>query len=206
MGQRALAVLAATALVALLSGACTPGGTTGPGGQDVAATADSGLIALDSPYQVQETLQRVETAAKGKGLEVYGVFDLTSEYKQADASLRPTMFIVVGNPKVDALLLNQEQGMGVVYPLKLLAWEDAQQKVHLAYLDPTVVAARFGVTGQDELVRLTADTFRDLAQAAVSMATLAAPQATLAPGEVRTLPPPTAEAGPSEAPASGGTP
>jgi uncharacterized protein (DUF302 family) len=188
-------------MVALAAGGCTPGAPAGPEG----STGDSGLIILDSPHTVNDTLLRLETAAKGKGLQVFGMLDLSGEYGRNGAQMEPNKFIVVGNTQADALLLNQNPGMAIMYPLKILVWQDAGQKVHLGYLDPKVVAARFGITGQDEIVQLTADTFASLAQEAVATSTLPTAPATLAPGEVRTLPPPTG-ALTSTAPAAGATP
>ena len=42
--------------------------------------------------------------------------------------------------------------IGLGLPMKVLAWEDDQGQVHLAYTRPAALAAQYDVTGKDEIL------------------------------------------------------
>lgn len=108
----------------------------------MSASAADGLIALRSPHNVKDTLDRFESVAKGKGLNIFLRVDHAAGAKKAGKSLRPTELLVFGNPQGGTPLMECAQSAGIDLPLKALAWEDASGQVWLAYNDPQYLAAR----------------------------------------------------------------
>lgn len=116
------------------------------------ALADEGVVARRSRHSVRETMDRLEQAAKQRGLVVVARINHAAGASKAGLSLRPTELLVFGNPKVGTPLMQSRQEIGLDLPLKALAWEDKAGQVWLAYNDPAHLAARHGVTNRGKII------------------------------------------------------
>ncbi|MGU2504867.1 DUF302 domain-containing protein [Pseudomonas aeruginosa] len=83
-----------------------------------AAGAADGLIAVQSPYSVKETIDRFETAAKSRGINVFLRLDHAQGAKKVGKDLRPTELLVFGNPQGGTPLMECAQTAGIDLPLK----------------------------------------------------------------------------------------
>lgn len=107
--------------------------------------AENGLVTIASKHSVKATIDRLEAAAKAKGMTVFARIDHAAGAAAVGMPLRPTELIVFGNAKGGTPLMQASQAIGIDLPLKALAWEDAAGKVWLAYNDPAWLAARHGI-------------------------------------------------------------
>jgi uncharacterized protein (DUF302 family) len=117
-----------------------------------AAADDNGLINMKSPYSVDETLDRFEQALKAKGMTIFTRIDHAKGAAGVDLELRPTTVLIFGNPKIGTLLMQSNQTAGIDLPLKLLAWQDADGQVWIAYNDPGYIAQRHNITDRDPVI------------------------------------------------------
>lgn len=108
----------------------------------VPAWAVDGLITLKSPHSVKETIDRLEAAAKGKGLNIFVRVDHAAGAKKIGKELRPTELLVFGNPQGGTPLMECAQSIGIELPLKALAWQDASGQVWLGYNTPQYIVKR----------------------------------------------------------------
>ena len=108
-----------------------------------AAGAD-GLIAVKSPYDAKETMNRVEDLAKQRGLTIFARVDHAAGAAKIDKTLRPTEVLIFGNPQGGTPLMECAQTAGIDLPLKALVWEDASNGVWLGYNDPAYLGQRHG--------------------------------------------------------------
>jgi len=106
------------------------------------AGAADGLVAVKSAHSVKDTMDRLEAAAKGKGLNVFLRVDHAGGAKKIGKDLRPTELLVFGNPQGGTPLMECAQSSGIDLPLKALAWQDAAGQVWLGYNDPAYLAKR----------------------------------------------------------------
>lgn len=106
------------------------------------SSAADGLITVKSAHSVKDTMDRLETAAKGKGLNVFLRVDHAAGAKKVGKNLRPTELLVFGNPQGGTPLMECAQTSGIDLPLKALAWQDAGGQVWLGYNDPQYLAKR----------------------------------------------------------------
>ena len=104
--------------------------------------AADGLVAVKSPHSVKDTLDRLEAAAKGKGLNVFLRLDHAAGAQKIGKTLRPTELLVFGNPQGGTPLMECAQTAGIDLPLKALAWQDSAGQVWLGYNDPRFLAKR----------------------------------------------------------------
>jgi uncharacterized protein (DUF302 family) len=116
------------------------------------ALADEGLIRLKSAYSVTQTLDRFEQSVKSKGMTIFARIDHAEGAEAVGKVLRPTALLIFGNPKVGTLLMQSNQTAGIDLPLKLLAWQDAEGQVWIAYNDPQWIAQRHGIKDRAAVV------------------------------------------------------
>lgn len=111
----------------------------------MSAAAD-GLITLKSPYNVSQTMQRVEHAVSSRELTVFAKVDHAAGAAKVGMPLRPTQLLIFGNPKGGTPLMECAQTSAIDLPLKVLVWQDASEQVWIGYNDPAYIGARHGAS------------------------------------------------------------
>src|ERR1700689_5417830 len=105
---------------------------------------DNGLTTIASAHGVKDTIDRLESEVKSKGMRVFARVDHAAGAKEVGLPLRPTELLIFGNARGGTPLMQATQSIGIDLPLKALAWEDADGKVWLSYNEPTWIAERHG--------------------------------------------------------------
>src|ERR1035441_334352 len=106
---------------------------------------DRGIIDIPSSYSVPETLARLQSILKEKGVTVFALVDHSGEAAKAGLEMRPTQLLIFGNPKGGTPLMVAAPSVAIDLPLKALAWQDAQGKVWLSYNAPEYLQERHGI-------------------------------------------------------------
>ena len=120
-------------------------------------SVNDGLDSHMSSYSAPVTMDRLESAAVETGMRIFTRIDHTAEAARVNKTLRPTALLIFGNPKAGTLLMQESQTAGLDLPLRALAWEDAEGQVWLTLNTTEYLAARHGITGQQEtLHKMTA--------------------------------------------------
>ena len=108
--------------------------------------AADGLISVKSPRTAQETMDRMESTVRMRGLTVFARIDHAAGANKIGETLRPTELLVFGDPKGGTPIMKCEQSSGIDLPLKALVWEDKSGQVWLGYNDPAYLIERHHVT------------------------------------------------------------
>jgi len=106
---------------------------------------DRGIIDIPSPYSVPETLARLQTILKEKGVTVFALIDHSGEAAKVGLQMRPTQLLIFGNPKGGTPVMVAAPSVAIDFPLKALAWQDAHGKVWLSYNAPEYLQQRHGI-------------------------------------------------------------
>jgi uncharacterized protein (DUF302 family) len=114
--------------------------------------SDDGLITIPSAYGVEETIDRIESDVKSKGMTIFARVDHAAGARDAGLALRPTLLLIFGNAKGGTPLMQDRQQIGIDLPLKALAWEDAAGKTWLCYNDLKWLAERHGLSREADPV------------------------------------------------------
>ena len=130
------------------------------------AQADDGLVNVRSQFDVPQTLDRFEAAAKDAGLKVFARIDHAKGAASVGKSLRPTQLLIFGSPKVGTGVISSDQRAGIDLPLKALAWRDAEGVVWLTYTRPDYLLSRFGIDDRPEIQQKMTGALAKLAKAA----------------------------------------
>jgi uncharacterized protein (DUF302 family) len=107
--------------------------------------AEDGLVRLQSPHTVDETIQRLKAAVEAKGITVFADIDHQANAAAMDLEMPDVHLLIFGSPKIGAPLMSAAPTLGIDVPIKALAWQDADGQVWLAYNDPAYLAERHGL-------------------------------------------------------------
>lgn len=110
-----------------------------------ASQAADGLVSVKSPYGAKETMDRLESVVKQRGLNVFARIDHAAGASKIGKSLRATEVLIFGNPQGGTPFMECAQSVGIDLPLKALVWEDGNAQVWLGYNDPEFLAKRHEV-------------------------------------------------------------
>jgi len=130
--------------------------------------AVDGLTTIPSSFGPKETMDRLETEIKAKGMAVFARIDHAAGAAAVGLPLRPTELLIFGSAKAGTPLMQANQAIGIDLPLKALVFEDAAGKVWLSYNDPRWLVDRYrlGATAAH-----TADAMEAALSAVVAQAT-----------------------------------
>jgi uncharacterized protein (DUF302 family) len=103
-----------------------------------------GIVDVASRYSVPETLARLQTILKEKGMTVFALVDHSGEAEKAGLAMRPTQLLIFGSPKGGTPLMVAAPRLAIDLPLKALAWQDEAGQVWLSYNSPEYLQQRHG--------------------------------------------------------------
>jgi uncharacterized protein (DUF302 family) len=107
--------------------------------------SDNGMIHLASRYSVSETLARLESLLRAKGLAIFCRIDHSGEAEKAGLKMNPTQLVIFGSPKAGTPLMVASPTLAIDLPLKALVWEDAAGKVWVSYNSPEYLKTRHNI-------------------------------------------------------------
>ena len=105
---------------------------------------DRGMIDVPSPYSVPDTLARLESILKERGLTIFARVDHSGEAEKAGMKMRPTQLLIFGSPKGGTPMMVAAPSVAIDLPLKALVWEDERGKVWISYNAPEFLQQRHG--------------------------------------------------------------
>jgi uncharacterized protein (DUF302 family) len=104
----------------------------------------NGMIDVSSRHSVPETLARLQSIIKEKGMTVFALVDHSGEAEKAGLKMRPTQLLIFGSPKGGTPLMVAAPRLAIDLPLKALAWQDEQGQVWLSYNTAEYLQERHG--------------------------------------------------------------
>jgi uncharacterized protein (DUF302 family) len=106
---------------------------------------DNGMIHLSSPHTVSETLARLETIVKTKGIPILALIDHSGDAERTGLKMQPAKLLIFGNAKAGTPLMIASPTVALDLPLKALVWEDSGGKVWLSYNSPDYLRQRHAI-------------------------------------------------------------
>ena len=123
-----------------------------------------GVITQPSPYPVKETIDRLQAFLLEHGATIYARIDQQAELQKVGLNMPPLEFIMFGNPKAGGPVMIENPVAALDLPLKIIAWEDAQQHVFIAFNDAAYIEERYALLHKENsplnLVNLVATALR----------------------------------------------
>ena len=104
-----------------------------------------GIDVRRSIYSVKETIDRLEKFLLQHGATIYARIDQQKEANNVGLNLLPLEFILFGNPKVGSPLMIENPLIALDLPLKIIAYEDEQKNVWIAYNEAEYIEERYSL-------------------------------------------------------------
>ncbi len=99
----------------------------------MATLPDNGMLHLDSPYSVSETVERVVKLLTERGLTLFARIDHSGGAAAVGLAMPPTELLIFGNAKAGTPLMLAAPTLAIDLPLKALAWQDDAGEVRLSF-------------------------------------------------------------------------
>ncbi|WP_228124844.1 serine hydrolase [Candidatus Methylospira mobilis] len=121
--------------------------------QKLAAPAGSAwVVSRESPYTVNETLDRVSKVLEAKGAKVFARIDHGANAAGAGKAMKPKQVLIVGNPAVGTDLIIAKPTVAIDLPLRIMAWEDDTGQVWASFTDPVELGKQYHIEGQEQVL------------------------------------------------------
>ncbi len=104
-----------------------------------------GVIIQPSPYPVKETIDRLEGFLRQHGATIYARIDQQAELQKVGQAISALEFIMFGNPKAGGPIMIENPIAALDLPLKVIAWEDDQKRVFIAYNNASYIEDRYAL-------------------------------------------------------------
>jgi uncharacterized protein (DUF302 family) len=106
---------------------------------------EEGIVKIPSHHSVDETVDKLKTILKAKGVTLFTLVDHSGEAEKVGLKMPPTKLLIFGNPKGGTPLMLAAPSAALDLPLKILVAEDAQGKVWISYNSPEYLKERHGL-------------------------------------------------------------
>jgi uncharacterized protein (DUF302 family) len=114
----------------------------------MAPLPSNGMVHLESPYTFEETLNRLESTLRARGIAEFARIDHSGEAAKIGLKMHPTQVVIFGSPKAGTPLMVAAPTLAIDLPLKALIWEDAGGKVWVSYNTAEYLAQRHSVPAE----------------------------------------------------------
>ncbi len=105
-------------------------------------TTSKGIINKPSNHSVDETVEKLKNILQSKGVTLFALVDHSGEAEKVGMKMRPTKLLIFGSPKAGTPLMLAAPSIAIDLPLKILVWQDAQDKVWISYNSPDYLRER----------------------------------------------------------------
>ncbi|WP_439108066.1 DUF302 domain-containing protein [Congregibacter sp.] len=107
-----------------------------------------GIITIDSPFDFEETVERINRAIDSQGDTVrFGVVDFQANASELGLSILPSRLILFGGPGPGGKAMASAPTLGLdAFCQKFLIWQDEEGVTHLSFNDLLALAERQGVS------------------------------------------------------------
>jgi uncharacterized protein (DUF302 family) len=110
----------------------------------LAVQKEEGIVKIPSHHSVDETVDKLKTILKSKGVTLFALVDHSGEAEKVKLKMPPTKLLIFGNPKGGTAVMLAAPSVAIDLPLKILVAEDAQGKVWISYNSPEYLKERHG--------------------------------------------------------------
>jgi uncharacterized protein (DUF302 family) len=106
---------------------------------------EEGIVKIPSRLSVDDTVDKLETILKSKGVTLFALIDHSGEAEKVGMKMPPTKLLIFGNPKGGTPLMLASPSAAIDLPLKILVAENSGGKVWISYNSPEYLKERHGL-------------------------------------------------------------
>jgi uncharacterized protein (DUF302 family) len=111
----------------------------------MALSSEKGIIDLPSRHSVDDTVARLKNILNAKGVALFALIDHSGEAEKAGMKMPNTKLLIFGSPKAGTPVMLATPSIAIDLPLKILIWQDTEEKVWVSYNSPGYLKNRHNV-------------------------------------------------------------
>jgi len=112
-----------------------------------ASESEKGIKIVAAASGVDETMDRLESLAKKRGLTVFARINFAKGAAAVGLTMQPTQLLILGSPLAGTPLMVAVPGTALDLPLKVLAWQDTANRCWVSYNTAEYLQQRHGFPG-----------------------------------------------------------
>ncbi|HEY2436716.1 MAG TPA: DUF302 domain-containing protein [Solirubrobacteraceae bacterium] len=105
---------------------------------------DRGIADLPSNHSVDETVERLQSILRERGLVLFALVDHSGEAEKIGLHMPPTKLLIFGSPRGGTPLMLAAPSVALDLPLKILVWLDREGKAWVSFNTPEYLRERHG--------------------------------------------------------------
>ena len=133
-----------------------------------APAAGAGVIERISLHDVDTTVSLLKGDIAKKGIRFFDAIDQSELAKSADIALPRSVLLVFGNPPLGIQFLTSTPYAGLDWPVRMLVFEAADGKVHIAWTDFRYIGRRHAMTNRNAQLKMANEVAASIASAATA--------------------------------------
>jgi uncharacterized protein (DUF302 family) len=106
---------------------------------------EEGIVKTPSRHSVDETVDKLKTILKSKGVTLFAFIDHSGEAEKVGLKMPSTKLLIFGNPMGGTPLMLAAPSAAIDLPLKILIAEDSEGKVWVSYNSAEYLKERHGL-------------------------------------------------------------
>lgn len=99
-----------------------------------------------SQHAFEETLAKLREALTKENIAVFAEVDHAAAAQKVGLELRPTVVLIVGNPKAGTALMQENQSVAIELPLKILVLENEKGETMVIYQQIASIGKSYNLT------------------------------------------------------------
>jgi uncharacterized protein (DUF302 family) len=108
-------------------------------------SVSQGIVTKSSSHSVSETLGRLESIIRTKGLTIFALIDHSGEAEKLGLKMQEAKLLIFGSPRAGTPLMIASPLLALDLPLKALIWTDRDGRVWVSYNSVSYLANRYGL-------------------------------------------------------------
>jgi uncharacterized protein (DUF302 family) len=106
--------------------------------------ADNGVVTLPTHRSVEEAADRLASLIETKHILLFARINFAADAQSAGLAMNPAQLLVFGNPRAGTPLMQAVPTAALDLPLKVLVWQDDDDRVWFSYNVTSYLQARHG--------------------------------------------------------------
>ncbi len=128
--------------------------------------ADAMLVKKQSPYSVNETMDKLEAIISKKGLSVFVRIDHGKNAQSVDMKMNEAQLLVFGDPKGGTKLMQADPAVALELPLKVVVYADNNKQTWVSYRSPEQLKTDYAI-GESPVIPKVTEALDKLTSAAI---------------------------------------
>lgn len=104
------------------------------------------IVVKNSKKTVEATMDKLQNIVNKKGFTVFAVINHQLGADKARMKMAPSEEIIFGNPKMGTIIMQENMQAGLDLPIRILVYQDADEKTKVAYRDGTWLQNEHNIT------------------------------------------------------------